>query len=195
MAYILRGRKHGTVRFNSSGTVTDESKKVGGKVTSYPVEQNSKISDHFERDATTGTIRGVLIGGGAAVDRLERLANGDICEYIGSYRIKNIILTGLDFSTNSANRNGFSFTVNYQQVGIVSAQYVPMGATPMMSQQDNGKSSATKSNSAPSNQGLQTTVSQSISSNAYAGYVDSFNNKSKPSSGPSSRSTPVYTGL
>ena len=195
MAYILRGRKSGTVRFNDAGTVTDESKKFSGKVTSYPVEENSNISEHIERDPATGTIRGVLVDGGASVARLEKMfLTGDICEYVGSYRMNNIILTILDFSTNSANRNGFSFTANFQRIDIVSVQYVPVGATPMMSAQDSGKSSSSQANSAPANHGLQTTTTAAISTSAYAAYVDSFNSKPAASSGPASRSTPVYTG-
>ena len=195
MPYILRGRKNGAVRFNDSGTVTDESKKFSGRITSYSVEQNSNISDHFERNPATGSISGVLVGGGSAVATLEAMANsGDICEYVGSYRMDNIVLTTLDFSTNSANKNGFSFTASFQRVGIVSAQYVAVGAAPLMSEQDNGKSSVAQVNTKPASHGLQTTTSESISTNAYAAYVNSFNQKPAASAGPASRSTPVYTG-
>lgn len=195
MAYTLRGRKGGAVRFNDNGTVTDEGKKFSGKLTSYPVENGSKISDHFERDPVTGTIKGILVGGGAAVAKLENIfMKGDICEYTGSFRIKNIVLTSLDFSTNSANKNGFSFSAGFQRVDIVSAQYVPAGEAPLMSNQDSGKSGAGKNNGKPANEGLQTTTSEAISSSAYASYMNTFNEKPPPSSGPFSRSTPAYTG-
>lgn len=195
MAYTLRGRKCGTVRFNHNGTITAEAKKFSGKLTSYPVEQNSKISDHFERDPVTGTISGILVGGGAAVAKLETMfMKGDILSYTGSYRMNNIVLTSLDFSTDSSNKNGFSFSAAFQRVDIVSAQYVPVGAAPLMSDQDSGKSSAAKSSGKPSNDGLQTKASEQVSSGAYASYVDSFNQKPEPSSGPSSRSTPTYNG-
>jgi len=195
MAYILRGRKNGTVRFNDSGTVTKEGKKLSGKVTSYPVEQNFKISDHIEIDPESGTINGILVDGGAAVARLEKIfSSGDICEYIGSYRMDNIVLTSIDFSTDSANKNGFSFSAAFQRVKIVSAQYVPVGEAPMMSAQDNGKSEAAKTSSQPANHGLQTTTTEAISTSAYAAYVDSFNQKATPNTAPSSRSIPVYAG-
>lgn len=196
MSYTLQGRKCGTIRINDSGTVTDESKKFSGKLTSYPVENGSNISDHFERDPVQGTLSGVLIGGGSAVAILENMfMKGDILTYTGSFRMTNIVLTSLDFSTNSSNRNGFSFSAGYQRVDVVSAQYVPVGEAPMMSNQDAGKSSVAKTSGKPTNEGLQTKATESVSSTAYSNYINTFNSKPAPSSGPSSRSTPVYTGF
>lgn len=195
MPYTLQG-KSGTVRFHNNGTVTEESKKFSGKVTSYPVEQGYKISDHFERDPATQSIKGILVGGGSAVATLESMfMKGDILVYTGSFRMTSIVLTSLDFSTNSSNKNGFSFTANFQRLEVASAQYVPVGEQPLMSDQDKGKSTAASSGGKAAQDGLQTTTSEAISSSAYANYVDTFNNKPAPGAGPSSRSTPTYTGF
>ena len=195
MAYVLQGRKCGAVRVDDHGTVTDEGKKHSGKLTSYPIETGADINDHFEKDPTTGTLKGVLVDGGAAVATLETMfQSGDILTYIGSYRMNNLVLTSLDFSTNSSNRNGFSVSAAFQRGEFVGAQYVELGETPLMSQQDTGKSDAAGSAGKPAQDGLQTTTSESISSSAYADYVNTFNNKATPSAGPSSRSTPTYTG-
>jgi len=194
MAYTLRG-KYGTVRFNDYGTVKTESKTLSGKLTSYPIEKGSKITDHFEKDPVKGSIQGVLIGGGGAVATLETmLGKGDILTYDGSYRMTNIVLTQLDFSTDSSNKKGFSFTASYTRADIVGAQYVPIGEAPLMSEQDTGKSSAAKGSGKPAQDGLQTTTSETISSSAYADYINTFNNKQTPNAGPSSRATPTYTG-
>lgn len=194
MAYTLQGHS-GTVRFHDAGTVTKEQKKHKGKLTSYPIENNVKINDHYEKDASTGSISGILIGGGTAVSVLENMLDtADILTYTGSYRMASIVLTDLDFSTDSANKNGFSFTASYQQARIVGAQYIGDGDSQHMSEQDKGKSEYTEKQSKPAQNGLQTTASEAISSSGYAQYVDTFNQKPPPSPGPLSRTTPVYTG-
>ena len=62
----------------------------------------------------------------------------------------------------------------------------------MMSQQDSGKASTTQAKKT-TNSGTQTTVTQTISSSAYASYVNSYNGGS--SSGPTTRSSASYNGL
>lgn len=193
MPYTLQG-KSGTVRIHDSGTVTKESKKFSGKVTSYPVEKGYKISDHFERDPTGESLSGILIGGAAVATLESMFMKGDILVYTGSFRMDSIVLTSLDFSTDSSIRNGFYFNAGFQRIDVVSAQYVPLGETPLMSDQDAGKSDAAKTGGKTSSDGLQTTVSESISSSAYSDYINTYNNKLSPSAGPNSRSTPTYTG-
>lgn len=194
MPYTLQG-KSGTVRVHDAGTVTDESKKYSGKVTSYPVETGFKISDHFEKDPATQSLKGIVLSG-AAVAALERMFDtGDILVYTGSFRMDNIILTSIDFSTNSSILRGFYFNASFQRIAIASAQYVPLGETPLMSDQDKGKSAASKTSATPEPAGLQTTVSTEISTSAYTSYVDTFNSKPTPSAGPGSRSNPTYTGF
>lgn len=191
MAYILSGKKCGTVRFDEVGTVKSEGKNFSGKVTSYPVEENFKASDHFEKDPVKGSISGILIDGGSSVAVLEKMCDeGDILTYEGSFRMDSIVLTSLDFSTDSSNRSGFTFTANYQRVDIVGSRYVPVGEVPPMSEQDEGKSSTAKDSGKASQAGLKTTVTESISNSAYANYVDSFNGSGKGSS----RGTPSNNG-
>lgn len=195
MAYTLQG-SYGIVRFHASGTVTHESKSHSGKLTSYLMESGSKISDHFERDPSGGTLRGILIDGGAAVATLELMhQKGDILTYTGSYREENIVLTKLDFSTDSSSRRGFTFTAGYQKADRVSAQYVELGDTQLMSQQDAGKSEAAHTGAPPASAGMQTTATETISTNAYEDYVNTFDSKPPPSQGPSSRASPTYNGF
>lgn len=193
MGYSLSG-KSGTVRIEDSGTVTNQQKKHSGKVTSYPIETGSKISDHVEREPSTGTLSGIVIGGGAVATLESMLQGGEILTYSGSYRMDNVVLTALDFSTDSSNRTGFSFSASFQRVEIVGSQYVPTGETPLMSQQDAGKSSAAAASGKPASDGLQTKAQEPISTNAYQNYVNTFNNKPPPSAGPNSRAVPSYSG-
>lgn len=195
MAYTIVSKKGKRVRFVDNRVITSESKKVSGKLTTNSIEGGGNVNDHFAWDPNSGSLQGTLIGGAAAVAELAEIA-GQLCDYYGSTTEKDIIISSLDFSTDSSMKNGFSFTASWSRPGIVSAQYVEAGATPLMSQQDDGKSTSqpVQTGSAPSAEGLQTTAPATVTSAGYADYVNTFNSKPTPSAGPTSRAQPTYSG-
>jgi hypothetical protein len=106
-------------------------------------------------------------------------------------RVSSLVFTSLQFTAEVGNKDGFAFTAALQQVDITSAQVVEVGELPMV-KQDAGKA-ATPQAAQMSNAGTQTTVTQTISSSAYASYVNSYNGNSSP--GPTTRQTPNYNGV
>lgn len=72
MAYVLRGRKGGTVRFIplENGVIEKESESYSSSVTSNPVEDGADIDDHVNNAAGTLNISGTIVGGDAAINAL-----------------------------------------------------------------------------------------------------------------------------
>ncbi|OPZ65887.1 MAG: hypothetical protein BWY85_00246 [Firmicutes bacterium ADurb.Bin506] len=197
MAYTITGRKSGTVRFepSSTGNIQTEQVSMSSKVTSNPIESGSDINDHVVKDPARFTISGVIIGGQQAQSTLQNMRERrDIVTYTGRNRIGNLVITNLTFDASAKNAKGCSFKVTFQQVNISSAEVVEVGAYPMMSQQDAGKSSGSQTKATTAD-GLKTTVSSTISSSAYADYVNSYNNKPASSPGPATRATASYNGI
>lgn len=200
MAYTLEGRKCGTVRFENRtvGTVQKETTTMSSKGTSVPMEDGSDINDHVTIDPQKFSVNGIIIDAAQGRDTLEAMWKGrDIIKYTGRSRIENLVITNLTFTADKSNAKGFSFTASLQQVQISTSAQAETGSYPPMAQQD-----ASKPKSYPASQtsqtrsdGLKTTVSETISSSAYAEYVNSFNSKPSSSSGPLERSTPSYSGL
>ena len=108
----------------------------------------------------------------------------DLITYVGKIRVTDYVITNLQIRNGADNKKGFKFTATLQKANIVSGQYVEMGQTTLMSQQDASGTSGVSEASGASAQtaevksaGLQTTVSQQISQSAYAAYVNSYNGK------------------
>lgn len=200
MAYTFEGRKCGTVRFENAtlGTIQKEAITMSSKVTSAPMEDGSDINDHIVKDPEKFSLSGVIIDVSQGLDTLKSMwKQRDIIKYTGRNRIENLVITNLSFSYDKSNAKGCSFTANLQKVQISTSIQAETGSYPPMVQQD-----ASKPKSYPKSQtsktrsdGLKTTVSETISSSAYAKYVDTFNSKPSSSSGPLERSTPSYNGL
>lgn len=192
MAYKLIGRKTGTVTFTeTTGTITQETLTKSSKMTSNAIEGGSSIEDHVYLNPEQLQIEGVVVKNHNSFKSiLEKMwKTRDLITYIGKVRVTDYVITNLQLRNSAENKKGFKFTATLQKANIVSGQYVEMGQTLLMSQQDSssGQTAAVKS------AGLQTTVSQQISQSAYAAYVNSYNGKS--SSGPSERSTAGYNGI
>ena len=201
MAYTLTGKKCGVVRLDprKTGIVSAESAQYSSKATSNPIENGSNINDHVVRDPEKYTLVGVTIGGSASTDTLKRMwKEGDILEYTGRIRISSCVIISMKQDISAKNKTGVSFPIPLQVVNITSAGYVASGEQLMSAQDaDTGESAAPMNNttrSSGTNQkkattadGLKTTTAQSISSSAYARYVQSYASKPDSSGGPSSR--------
>lgn len=209
MAYTIKGRKSGTVRFTPSdnGTVETESLSLSSKVTSNPVESGADINDHVINDMARFNVSGTIIGGDKAVAALKNMRDKrDILTYTGRSRAKNLVITSLSFDYNAQNKNGCTFKASFQEIQVTSSKRTEVGTydPPPMSQQDAGAASAPAPGQAPaqapagqaartSSAGTQTTAPQQVSGSAYAAYVASYSGNS--SSGPSTRSTSSYNGI
>lgn len=202
MSYTLIGQKCGTVRFEpiDNGTITSESLSRSSKVTTNPIEDGSDINDHVVKSPESYAITGVVVGGSNAAAKLKAMwEKRDILTYTGRSRFTNMVITSYKEDVNSKNADGFSFSITLQKVTITSAVYVPVGETPLMSQQDAGKPTSpdlARSCRATQQAGLTTTMSTTISSSAYnEKYVAAYNNKPASSNGPTTRNSPSYNGV
>ena len=143
MAYVLRGRKGGTVRFIplENGVIEKESESYSSSVTSNPVEDGADIDDHVNNAAGTLNISGTIIGGDGAINALKSMRDRrDVITYIGVTRMNNLVFTSLKFDRSYKNRHGASFSATLKQVQITSSEFVPMDAELAMTSQDAGKS-------------------------------------------------------
>lgn len=193
MSYTLTGLKSGTVTFEpSTGTITQEVATKSSKMTSNAIEGGSSIEDHVYLNPEQLQITGVVVKNhNAFKDQLEAMwKNRDLVTYTGKIRVSNYVIINLQIKNASSNKNGFQFTATLQKVNIVSGQYVEMGQTALMSQQD---SSTGTQAAAVKASGLTTTASQQISQSSYSAYVNSYNGNS--SSGPTQRTTTSYNGV
>lgn len=200
MAYKLIGRKSGTVTFKpGTGTITQETMTKSSKMTSNAIEGGSSIEDHVHLNSEQFQIVGVVVKNYSSYKScLESMwQNRDLVTYVGKFRVNNYVIINLQMKNSSANKKGFSFTATLQKANIVSGQYVEMGQTTLMSQQDQqdsgGQEAAPTQTTPPKSEGLKTTVSKEISQSSYAAYVNSYNGGS--SSGPNQRKTSSYNGV
>ena len=197
MAYTLTGEKCGTVRLDAAttGVIITESVQRSSKVTSNPVEAGADINDHVVNDPIKFTITGVTIKGDSQAAILRRMwQEKDILTYVGRNRISNCVITSYKSDASAKNANGSNFTIQLQVVNLVSSEYVEMGEQ-MMSAQDADASTteSTAQTKATSADGLRTTVSETISSSAYANYVNSYANKAASSAGPTARNAAAFS--
>jgi hypothetical protein len=197
MAYTLTGRKCGTVRFTETetGTVTRETLSASTKITDNPIEDGSNINDHVFNNPDQFSISGAAIGNAGEIQsKLNGMKEqGDIITYSGRIRIDSLVIQSWSPSYDSKNKNGFGFTVSFKKVKVSTSEYVEMGAVPLRSRQDNGKSESSINTAAVKSDGLKTTVSASISTSAYMDYVNQYNSKPASSSGISGN--PSYNGV
>lgn len=197
MSYKLTGRKTGTVRFTTAtGTITQETLTKTSKITSNAIEGGSSIEDHVYLNPEQIQISGVVVKNHSTYrSTLEEMwKSRDLVTYVGKVRVSNYVITNLQIKNDPGNKKGFKFTATLQKANIVSGQYVEMGQTTLMSQQDSGEQTAAPAQTSASKAaGLKTTVSKEISQSSYAAYVNSYNGGS--SSGPSQRKTASYNGV
>ena len=204
--YVLQGAKCGSVRFEPfvNGVINKETVSRQSTITDNPIEGGGSINDHVFRSPLSFQLSGTVTDGAAAIATLQQMwVKGDVLTYTGRNQINNLVIQNLQSTHDATNRKGFTFTATLKQITIGSSEN--SGTASMMSGQDSsaasqassGSSSSSKASSQTSKSsaaGLKTTVSETISSSAYAAYVNTYNTKPASSSGPSSRSTPTNTG-
>lgn len=195
MAYILVGRRGGTVRFEpfENGIIEKESESYSSSVTSNPVEDGADINDHVNNAAGTLNISGVIIGGEGAVNALKAMREfRDVLTYIGMTRMSNLVFTSLKFDRSHKVKNGASFSATLTQIRTTSPEYVPMGMEASMLSQDSGKSSNAQLRRT-ANAGMKMVASQSVSSSSSAKHAAAYKHSS--SNAPLTRITGGYSGM
>lgn len=187
MAYVLSGRKCGTVRFEpGSGTIQKESISKSSKMTSNAIESGGNIEDHVYRNPEQMQINGVVVGGMDAAAVLENMwKQRDLVTYAGRFRKSDLIIISLKLDADKGNRDGCTFSATLQKATIVSSSYAEIGGVKLMSSQDGAV--GIRSN------GLATAARESVTSSAYADYVGSYNRQSN--NGPNARKTASYNGV
>jgi len=196
VSYTLTGLTTGSVKFDpGTGTITQEVLTRSSKMTSNAIESGSSIEDHVYLNPEQLQITGVVIKNhNIFKERLESMhKQRDLVTYTGKIRVSNYVIINLQIKNSSSNKKGFQFTATLQKANIVSGQYVELGQTALMSQQDSGKKKGDSQAAAVKAAGLKTTVSQQISQSSYAAYVNSYGGKS--SSGPAQRKTASHNGV
>lgn len=189
MSYILMGDS-GTVVFERTGTVSEESPTMSSQVTSNPIEGGGKITDHAVLDAIKFNISGVVADATAYATLEAMWRNRDLLTYRGTEAFDNLLITSLRRTRKPDNLEGYTFTVGFQQITITSAAFVDVKA-PKMSQQDAAapkSKAASKSAKSTTQNGLVTTTSD------YASYVASFSPSSVNQSVATGRTNPSYAG-
>ena len=186
--YTLVGQKCGTVLLDprTTGVVNSEAVSRQSTITDNPVEGGGNIQDHVFCQPLTIQLQGTAINGADTIAALSAMwKKGDILTYTGRNRISNLVIQNLQSTHDPSNRNGFTFSATLKQITIGSSE--DSGTASTMSVQDStaAASSPTPAKSSlPASQttktksdGLKTTVSTTISSSAYASYVNSYNSK------------------
>lgn len=195
MAYVLYGRKCGTVRFEPryTGVVEKESESYSSSVTSNPIEDGAEINDHVNNAAGTLNISGTIIGGDGAVNALKAMrASRELLTYIGVTRMSNLVFTSLKFDRSYKNKNGAAFSATLKQIQTSASGYVPMGMELPMTSQDLGRNDDQQL--APTfNSGLTVVAIQTVSSTSETRYEEAYTQPS--SSAPLTRQTGAYSGL
>lgn len=189
MSYMLIGDS-GTVVFERTGTVSEESPTMSSQVTSNPIEGGGKITDHAVLDPIKFNISGVVTSAAEYATLEAMWKNRDLLTYRGNEAFDNLLITSLRRTRKPENLEGYTFTVAFRQITVTSAAFVDV-QTPKMSQQDSAapKSAAAAKSAKPTTQnGLVTTTSE------YAAYVASFSPSSVNQSVAAGRTNPSYAG-
>lgn len=193
MAYTLKGRKSGTVKFKpmENGIVEKESETYNSSVTSNPIENGSDINDHVNNEAGAFTISGEIIGGKSAINALKKMRDErDIITYTGKSRVTNLVFTSLKFDYSYKNKKGASFSAGFKRVQLTASKKNRNGES--MSSQDSGKSKS-KRHKKSSHAGTKTVATATVSTASLKKLKKSY--KSKSSSSPLTRITGGYDGL
>lgn len=185
-----------------NGVINKETVNRQSTITDNPVEGGGNINDHVFRSPLTFQIAGTVTDGAATIATLQKMwETGDILTYTGRNRIDNLVFQTLPTTHEASNRKGFTFTATLKRVELATS--TPSGTAEMMSEMDaaassgvtsSGGTKAASQTAKTKADGLKTTVSTTISSSAYASYVNSYNSKPASSAGPASRATPANDG-
>lgn len=107
--------------------VENENVSEAVRVTEYPVEKGSPISDHVERTSPQYTFTAFLLGSDYST-RLQTLKdymnNGTIVNYVGRTAASAVLITSINRDYNSNIANGIAFTINVQKIRLSKSPWI-----------------------------------------------------------------------
>lgn len=115
--------KLGKVYLNVIEEVVTESVKV----TEYPVEKGTPISDHVERTSAKLSFDAQILGKdylGRLGTLREYMYNGTIINYVGRATATAVVITDVNRVHNSSIRNGVLVTINVQKIRLSKSPWV-----------------------------------------------------------------------
>ena len=107
--------------------VIEEGVNESVRVTEYPVEKGSPISDHVERTSAKFSFTAELLGKDHST-RLRTLKdymyNGTIVKYVGRTAATAVLITSIDRVYNSNIANGIALTINVQKIRLSKTPWI-----------------------------------------------------------------------
>lgn len=189
MSYILGGDS-GTVVFDHTGTVINESLIMSSQMTSNSIEGGGKTTDHAVPDPIKFSITDI-VSTVAGYTMLEVMwCNRDLPTYRGVEAFNNLSIINLKRIRTSDSATGFDFTVSFQQITTTSVAFIDVQALVMSQQSVNAPAavSAVKSAKSTTQNGLM------ITGSSYVAYMASFNSKNTNPSVVTGWTNPSYVG-
>jgi len=186
VAYILKGRSCGTIRFDpNNGTVSTESLQGSNRVTSAPLDSGASVSDHVITEPYKMNVGGTVVGDSSRMmARLLKMCESrDLVEYQGKLRRKNMAIVSWSITPSAENAKGFEFQLSLQEISFATAKTVKLAAS---------KKSIPKKKT--KNTGMKTTATATVSSSQYLSSVNKVVAKNTNTSIAQARATTADSG-
>lgn len=103
--------------------------------TSYPTEKGLPITDGIQRQPKTFTISGKILAENAKSAEsikdalIKEQDKGTLLTYVGRMKAQNVIITNFNGTYDSTIANGFSTTIDLQEIRIAKTPYVKKKTT------------------------------------------------------------------
>lgn len=104
-------------------TVYEEKPDRGVKITDHPVENDSNITDHVQREPLTMSISGIVTGSDASV-RLsqldEAMKSGKRMKYVYRNIFNNMVIQSLQSTHDVDVKDAFKFSMTLKQIAVAN---------------------------------------------------------------------------
>lgn len=104
--------------------VKDEKVKRGVSVSSHPVENGLKLTDHVQREPKVISLSGEIVGKDAAkkLKKIEALhQSGKYVKYVGRNTLSKAIITTLDTNHPNTIQGGCAFTMDITEIRVAKS--------------------------------------------------------------------------
>lgn len=132
--------------------VIEEGVSGSVKVTEYPVEKGSPITDHVERTSPKFSFDAELLGKDYST-RLRTLEdymnNGTIINYVGRTAATAVLITSIDRVYNAQIANGIALTINVQKIRLSKSPWIKKKAVKPVTRGGKKKPTSKKPRSSP----------------------------------------------
>lgn len=130
-----------------------ESFNASVNTTSYPVEKGLPLTDSIQRQPKTFSISGKILGNydieaSNIRDNIEKKMNsGAVVKYVGRIKVSNVLITSFTGTYDGTVANGFSTTIDLQEIRIANTPYVKKKTQ----KKNSGKKTVTKKTTSSNN--------------------------------------------